>query len=458
MDRRSQLNQGSLDSPERIARRDPTLPVLGALGVLLVSSLACIAPGPEPELMPAQFEARVSLLNKSHEMQVLRVRNLRPDVVLDCEQVARDPAGQLKDEVFDAPVRWPLYSDQEIGIGISNDAWRRDDDLRGRQCSAALVESDTVDDIVIFWDDSLPTKTFEFDPDIPEYIKPDPQTVVLRADYADADPDQVRPYRYRPCEDDGLCGLDGEEAAAQLPAGAEYRWETVFERPLHFDRPWSPDDRPQQVPQRCEVPGPGEALLWEEAPAAEWVVIGLHPGVDGCHNLDLYKRNEPALQRDFMVCAPLESLEPLTDHAEWRTVVRFEPLRGGAQGLNIPVNFYDDEGFIADSAQIFLSRGAQLPNDIGLSTSVQPRQDCPGLEASCGQIELPADLVIEASRTETILLRPGESTEIDERVTVHLARSVHRPVVDQLCEQTVQSDDAQAAPGAYFEAATVLRY
>lgn len=425
--------------------------------MLLAAVAAGCGPGPIDGPRQVELQARVTLLNKSHEMQVLRVRGLRPEVQLECDRVADDPAAFLPPEAFGAPVRWPLYSDQELGMGIDNqNMWGGGDDLRGRECNASLVESDTLPNIVVFWDDSLPIKSFVFDPDIPEHIKPDPQTVVLDADYEGVPPAQMHPYHFRPCEDEGVCGQAGEALAAEVPTGASYFWESNYEHPLHFEQPWRADERPVDPPPRCQMPGPGEALAWESPPSGQWKVDGLQEGIDGCHTLELSDAAVGDQRRSYVVCAPIAALADLVPADQTTISASFAFESGSSQGLHITAD-QRDGGVITTTTHIFLTRGAGLPSDLGIDLTTQPREGCAPVEAACGQADLPVDVLLEGS--EATSLAPGESAAFDDGSReVYVARAFERAVADSVCEEDPAAQMLGNRPGSYIEAVSVLRY
>ncbi len=426
-------------------------------GLLCGSSVGC---GPQPpEPWTQELQARVTLLNKTREMHVLRVRNLREDVVLDCEQVRNAPDRYLRDDIFAAPVRWPLYSDQEIGLGLDEQTPWAMDEMRGRPCSAALVQSDTVADIVVFWDDSLEPKTFVFDANIPEEIKPDPQTVVLQADYSEVASEELRPYGFRPCGRSTACSAQQEADAATVPEGARYQWESVHDEPLHFQRRWEPIDQPDQTPEECRMPGGENSLAWSNVPVGRWLVEGLSEGIDGCHSLQLQRATNPQDSREFLICMPFDALQSAQPSADLRTSVRFHSISStNSEGLRVEIEEVtaDDEFF--GLAEVYLVRGSDLPVGVTdvLDVEYRPRLECSPAEAACGQTELPVDMRLD-TRSDVQLVRPGEaSLPAQGEPRLFLVRSLMRPVLDPSCDDPVSSQ-LGASDNRYFEAAVVIQ-
>lgn len=429
------------------------------MAVVLAIGLCACGPNPTPPLVSADLQARVSVLNKSREMHVLRVRNLRPDVDLDCERVGQEPDKFLTDDVFGPPTRWPLYSDQELGMGIDNTApWRADDDLGGRRCAASLIQSDTIADIVVFWDDTLAPKLFQFDPNIPEYIKPDPQTVVLRGNYDDVDPDAMKPYRFRPCGEQRVCGAEGVAEAAEIPAGASYSWESVGEQKLHFARSWRPDDPPTDISPECEMPGARASIVSQQPLAGEWIVRGIDEGIDGCHSLEIESRTNAEVQRSYMICAPIASLASITPRASHDVVIRMNSV-STPPGLRIRADYVSPEGYVDGMAHLFFTRGSGIPSEMGIDARTAPRSGCEPVEAQCGQIDLPADLRLTETGQGDEVLRPGEMIALDDgERTLHLVRALQRPVLDRTCDEIDISSRLPSAPAQYIEAVSVIRY
>jgi hypothetical protein len=430
---------------------------LGLAALPLAVTIGIGACGPNPGPPVSEFQARVSVLNKSNEMHVLRIRELRPEVQLDCERVAQAPAEHLADDAFGAPVRWPLYSDQEIGLGAGSRDWWGGDDLDGRGCNATLIQSDTVADIVVFWDGSLVPKRFAFDPDIPQQIKPDPQTVVLWGDYERVAESEMKPYRLRPCEDQGRCGDAAETQAARVPPGARYYWESVWERPLHFAQPWQPDERPQTPAQQCEMPGAATSLVWETPPSTSWEVYGIREGLDGCHTLELRRFGAHDIQEDYVVCAPFAALNALAPRRDASVLATFERDTGTpVAGLNISVRYDLNAGGFGGNVDIYLSRGQHVRSAAHIDLGIEDRAECGPVETECGQMELPVDVRLG----EHGVLSAGESMSLEnsslEVYEVHLVRALRRSVVDNSCAEDVVARSLEGRPGPYFEAVTVI--
>jgi hypothetical protein len=416
---------------------------------------ACGPPSQPPFAQSAQFEARVSVLNMSREMHVLRIRELRREVQLDCELISQAPVEHLANDAFGAPARWALFSGQEIGVGPSSrNQWRGGADMNGRDCAATLIQSDTVDDIVVFWDRSLQPKLFEFDPEIPEHIKPDPQTIVLRADYEAVADSAMKPYRLRPCEEGMGCGDAAEDVAGEVPAGARYYWEDVSERKLHYERPWQPDERPQMPDAACDMPGAEASLAWEDTLTEDWEVTRLREGIDGCHTVELERERDPASPIEQVICAPFDSLQSLATTPGLSVVVNFVPHSASrSRGRHIHVRYFSDEDRFEGSVDIFLTRGQQIDADRPVGLEFETRSQCTPVEAMCGQMDVPVDVRFDNGA----LISPGESTSLGDGREVHVVRAFRRSVVDSSCEEDDIAQQLEGTPRPYIEAVTVAR-
>jgi hypothetical protein len=432
---------------------------LSVTALVVLASVSIGACGPNPTFEPPQFEARVSVLNKSHEMHVLRIRELRPEVGIDCGLVARAPAEHLSADAFGVPVRWPLFSGQEIGLGINaRDQWQRGDDLGGRECSATLIQSDTTADIVVFWDRSLTAKSFEFDPDIPKRYKADPQTVVLRGNYEAVAASDMKPYRLRPCAEGLGCGNTAESVAAEVPAGARYFWESVSESRLHFVQPWRADERPQTPVAACQTPGSEAALAWETPLNGEWEVLGLREGVDGCHTIELQRQRGQAFERNYVMCAPFAALDALSARPATSIIATFADYTADqVGGLALGVRYESEQAGNGQDVDIYLLRGSgdyQIGSLTNFELEFEVRAQCTPVEAACGQAEMPVDARMDEGQS----IGAGESASWDDGARqLHLVRAFRRSVVDSACTDDEIGDRLAGSPGNYVEAVAVIK-
>lgn len=420
-------------------------------------------------------EAQVSILNKTHELHVLRIRYPRSEVELDCETIRQDPNAYVKDAIFDAPLTWFVQSGQEIPVQpVETNRWGEVVPIETPACPVALVETDTAPDILITWDPSLPTKWFPFDAAVPREIPADPQTVVLDADYSDADPRDVLPWRSRSdCgERADLCDQTLLEPLAETPPGTRYFWRSQHDTPLHIERPTVDEGTLGDPPSQCIVPGPGEGLTWETPPRnVDYHVAEIEPGPDGCHRVRLRRRQmgsdmlaEPEM---WWFCGPYDAiawLAPQEDGSYTRIAISeitrdTATFTGGWEGLQIDATTSTEAGELVESRRMFVVRGAGVPEEVDLGFGFEPRDGCEPAEVACGQVALPADVTISQFGE---VIAPGESLRLGEVVDIemHLVRAEVRPVRDRACEQDVVSSLFPQNPeglSGYIEAVFVTR-
>ena len=437
-----------------------------ALVAIIVGGIACTATSPPPpERQP--FSARVSLLNKTHELQVIRISPLLNEVNIDCARIGEAPNEYFEREDFGTPTRWELLSGQEIGIGRNaNDRFTGNNDFSNRSCTAALIEGDTFDDIIVFWTQDLETKTFEFSPDIPKRIKADPQTVVLRADYSETPESEMHPWQNRPCGDDATqCSTEERRELARVPTGAAYSWDTVWESKLHHEVEWRPFDQPTEIPEFCEMPGPGQGLVWTEPPAtgtSGWVISNIERGIDGCHTFELTRpgTEDTTIDKEWIVCAPYEALTPLGDGTTRNLELRVQTAdQSNYTGLKLTYDEVSEDSGVLDTVYVDLTRGADLPGFSGLDFENQLRNGCGPVDAGCHR-EIPVDVKIDRGPDESVTVKPGDSVEFSGGLrTLHVVRAASVPIVRSTCSDEADTrvpDALGQQPGDYIEAVTVI--
>ena len=124
----------------------------GLAGVGLLCCLATSPPdGPREGYMP--IEADVYIHNSTGHDLIVRLYELRPDVALDCFEVATDPGLLLSRPLFDDANTWWMPPDTNIpawyrgSTGTSGDV---------RDCYAVYVEIDGLAPAVLFWRHGTP--------------------------------------------------------------------------------------------------------------------------------------------------------------------------------------------------------------------------------------------------------------------------------------------------------------
>ncbi|MEN0060899.1 MAG: hypothetical protein AAGA48_02055 [Myxococcota bacterium] len=130
----------SVDAPVRPMR----LGLLQGTGLL-----ACIATSPRdreprgPFVTEVELQYQVALLNDTDAVQNVLVRQLRGDVVVDCDALdGLTPGSVLVSEVFDTAVLWELEPNRAIAA-LEN--------VEERTCHAVLVDGPNVEPHVLYW-------------------------------------------------------------------------------------------------------------------------------------------------------------------------------------------------------------------------------------------------------------------------------------------------------------------
>lgn len=410
--------------------------------------------------------SQVSILNKTHELHVLRIRFPRSGIDLDCEQISRDPNGFIRDGIFDAPVTWLVQSGQEIPV-------RSDFAPVESPCRMALVESDTLPDILVFWDRDLAMKTYPFDADVPREIPADPATVVIDADYEDVQPAQMHEWRERSAECGPRADLCADEVIAPLaevPQGAKYRWRSQNPEPLHYVRRTVAQGTLTEPPEQCRMPGAEAGLAWERPPGGDQYVVGIEQGMDGCHELMLQSNldaEEPRVS-GWWLCAPWEAvrqLAPDPDGGLARLAIGIDSrsatlVKGGYEGLRIDVSRLDAEQNFQDFYTMYVTRGYGVPDSVDFGFGITVREGCDPIELGCGQVALPVNVQIQDYNTT---VRPGESVAVGEVLPaeIFVARADYRPVLDLTCETEVPATtylpQGAEGPVGYLETVIISR-
>jgi hypothetical protein len=408
-----------------------------AFVLAVVGLVGCAATSPPPPGGTANFEypARLSLLNKTHELQVIRLQQLADDTTLDCDRVAEAPGEYLRAEAFGEPIRWELFSGQQIPIDNSDRRLRnlrRARELGEDECQATRITLETADDIVAFWDGSLEPKTFVHRTEAPKEELGGPQTIELTADYSDADDEDVREFRWQPCEDDDLCGREGRQEAAQIPGGTRYAWQQQNPDRRHF---YALPDRTERnrndTPPRCSRPARRAGLAWEPLPGARRAIEAIEQGSDGCHTLTLSNPGvDDSGTRDFTVCASWEAVGSLAPEDDSERVflrtddIDQEPRTGG---IELAYQIENADGELLGGGNVTLAYGTNPGAMVAEGATLVRKEECGPITATCGQTDVAAKLQLAGGGAPTTL-QVGESAPVaaSSETTVHLVRAFQR--------------------------------
>ena len=419
-----------------------------------LGGLASMATSPPPceSCWEENQSAHVSILNLTNELHILRIRPLRPGIQFDCELIKEDPTKYLVDAAFAPPESWFLQSGQEIPV-------RQDG---SNPCAAALVQSDTVPDIIVFWSLDLPMKSFAFDADVPREIPPDGQTVVLEADYSRAVESEMHEWRERgPCgERADLCGDELLAPLASIPTGARYFWRTQHTEPLHFVRPTSVEPTVPVHAAECAGAPLGGSVAWEPPPSGERYVVDIIEGRDGCHEVITTRNPENAMAEHtgWWLCAPFDAISSMlpTPEAQKRVVIAIRDelsasATGGYSALEISVFTL---GELATLQTIYILEGYRLPVELGLEHAAQPIEGCEAREAQCGQMVVPAEIAFPAHGITAV---PGDGMfELDD-LDLYLLSAEVRLVADTTCDADGVVSQAPSRFDTTFMNAVIVR-
>lgn len=408
-----------------------------------LGGLACMATSPPPcddcgEWEP-QFSSQISILNRSNELHVLRIRQLEVDVTLDCDIVRENPTAYLKSQYFGATTRWLIQSAQEIPLRVET--------FDSPRCTAAIVESDTLPDILVFWDGSLPAKWFEFDDEtVPAEIPANMNTLTIEAEYS-GEPLHVYGARSTCGAILDWCDEETYASLAEIPEGARYSWGAVAEGRIFWPLPVL-DTPSNTTGDICPMPGPGDGVFWTDPEVGlPRVLTSVHLSEDNCAEFRF--ESGPA----WYACAPRFALEALAP-TEGNRRVEFETIyespagfTGGMEGVR--VSALDETG-----VSVLLSRGHAIHPGLGTTYQPEVSANCRAVLDYCDTPVLPATIKVGG------LERPaGVPFELDgNRGTAMVVRAFHLPVRDPQCEalSTFLPELELDTESAYLEMAAIL--
>ena len=352
-------------------------------------ALACVAtsPGVEDPFF-SSFDADTYIHNGNSYDIVVRIRELRPSVALDCNIIEEDPSALLREPVFGDVSSWTLAPDATMPV---IEIWDRPE----RDCHMAMIDADNLAPMIVFWrQGQIPTAWVEgvgITENAPGWID----------------------ISY---DDDGNGSYDTAE-------------DILF--PIV--------DAPADLEGICAPTDPGVRLAWSDAPSGDWRLANIDEGLDGCVSMSLQTGLEAELEaegRPFTVCVPSGAF-PFEngDAVELREV----SLNAGGillqlWGLNPSTNAYD-----GGSTVLALHRGGRLEDVFGMTafTSVDP--DCaPHAEESCGTVMQTASVSLNGGGYEGVTLRRSGAPTIargDGQTTeLYLVHAAQQYLVDSECE------------------------
>ncbi|PCC73244.1 hypothetical protein SAMN02745121_03029 [Nannocystis exedens] len=338
--------------------RWPTRPEFGAAAL---GSLLCVATsdtddggdrGDEGPVDYQDFEGDVYLHNSHAEHDiVVRVRDLRPDVEIDCFNVQSKPGVLFSEALFGEGQTW------SIPPGANAPA-RADVGRVTRECYAVLLTSDTIAPTVLFWSaGDVPLEWIPGQHSAPgQYLA---GAVELTAD------------------DDGQAEIAGSQ------------------RPIVF---------PQRNPgENAYLPGDDAArVAWSDPPSGVHRITELELGSDGCAAFDL----DDGLLPRFYFCTPLTELPFAAG--------QYVSVDDQGDLLVLSRAADPDDPTPVGLAQVAASRGNNLPVISGATLAAKPVFDTElGPDPSCGTVAQPQEFSAEFGG-EIVRFLPGEQVELDD--------------------------------------------
>jgi hypothetical protein len=301
---------------------------------LLLASFGCVAtsapvePFPPPAPVFPPVTAALGLGNDTGSAQVLRVRELKASVELDCDTVASSPSTFLHAELFAPASTWLVEDQRVLPLRASmskTKAWHS-------RCQALLIDGDRLDPRLVFW---------------------------MLKDYPERSLDSALsqgagdPLIFRATQSGEKMRLEDHKAVYPAPSllGVE-------------------------VPEECLLPPPEEALAWStplpyQAVALQSVTVS----PDGCVAMDFPTRR--VYLCGFGLPFPFKAGDTLAFS-----------LEQSAQGARLTIQRASDGTRLVAGR----GSSALLPPGLGGSGQLKPVAGCGGQRIECGGLARPAEL------------------------------------------------------------------
>jgi hypothetical protein len=319
--------------------------------------------------------ADVYLHNSSADrVLTIRVRNLRPDVLIDCFNAEKDPGVLFSDPLFDAGLTYTLPPGTNVPARTAESA--------ARDCHAVLVTSDTLDPTILFWhaDSISQTEVPGSHTDPSGYLE---GAVVLTVD------------------------ADGRAAIS----------ESVSD--LHY--PSAPPAADAFLPRPDET-----RVAWSEPPNGKFQITELEVGPDGCA---AFTFDDGVVPR-FYLCTPLTQLpfEPL----QYVDVTDLGDL------VTLALSPDPNDPQPVPDLQLAVSRGGFLPNITAAVLAAKPQfVDHLGPDPVCGTVSQPQELSVSFGE-QIVDLVAGDQSTLDDgthTLTLHAVHAERRLILDPLCAE-----------------------
>lgn len=333
------------------------------------------------ELPPLQADYYLS--NSTNRDQVVRIRQLRGALSLDCAAISQSPGTLLRSSLFEPATSWTLPSQANVPLV---------DHLPGeRPCYAAWIEADGLPPSIVMWHDGSPPMVT-----IPAH---------------------------------GQAGFPGE--ITLIDAGHEGLQLLSAQQAVHPQQDVDPD-----IEGECATQPDGGRLSYSAPiPWGEATITAVDEGVDGCLSIDL-RRGEEELPTWYL-CVPASSFPfAAGDEVDLRGISAAPGSPGAVDGVEVVA--LDEQGEAMKLPSLTVSVGTAVPNVSGFEMAALPLYDCEmRSEPSCGTVERPLSLVLGTDELGALELEvrdgPQRLEGAERTVEVTLMHAQERALVDASC-------------------------
>ena len=332
-------------------------------------------------------------INNANDQDIaLHVRPLRPELGIDCLQVALDPGRMLRPEAFGEAEHWLLPARTNIAIDLSSSP----------NCGAVWIAGEGIAPTILFVEQVAATA--------PQWWNGQ-----------SFDPEELGPQ--------GLA-IRFDEAGSEWVGGELLRFVPRQEAPTQ--------------PEGCEAPATESRLDWSPLSDALNQVVSVTPGIDGCFEIELLpasQSNDPVEETTpWYLCAP----EPAVPFMPGEYLdIRATTNNSGQSELSVTLLDPDTLVAAVDEQNRLLRRArylrggsslAQISPAIGRELVAVPNVSCPWqIEEGCANVERSAELAIVGAQSYLV---PGEAVGFGDGGFVHtavLSYARQRAVVDPTC-------------------------
>ena len=332
-----------------------------------------------PQLPPLSTDVYVS--NATGFDAMLRIRALRPEVLLDCDALAEAPGQLLRSSLFAPAQSWSMPPGTNVAA-LSHTPGQA-------PCYAAWIEADALAPVVLFWYDGQPAIT-----SVPG---------------------------------SGQSGLPGE---VLLQTGELEALSLSSASGLaHPSDPQEPAGEGE-----CAVQPDAERLGWSfPVPWGPARIEAVTPGLDGCLAIDLLQGD--SFPQTWYLCVPSSSFPFVAgDDVELRLPEDADPSLDSLEIVAL-----GDDGEVLPLPVLLASAGGALPLVADVDLAAVPEYACElASEPACGTVERPMAVLVEAGGLAATELVPGEPVSGSDgarTIEVTLMHAQERFVLDAACGQ-----------------------